>query len=198
MLFNYDIPNPKCFVILDFIADMIKLEFANQLVRQPAKLIYSLPVLTEHTTPYDDTYKGYITVSLGNLQEVSSNSDYQRFNAAYEIWVNNTVVQDSSVVNIDASEQSNREIKEIALAIRYILQAKENYEYPAGAIPNYKKVKSIDFTPIFKDENTRSESISLITFEVEYSEPVGEQALYPITGSDGTINNEIKHKENYL
>ena len=197
MSFNYNIPTPKCFVIREFIASMIKTEFANQLVRQPAKLIYGLKVLTEHTTPYDLDNKGYITVSLGNLQEISSNADYQRFNATYEIWVNNTVLQDSSVVNQDASEQSNKEIKEIALAIRYILQAKENYEYPVGACPNSKRVKSIDFTPIFKDENTRSESISLITFEVEYSEPVGEQALYPITGSDGTIDNDVKHKENY-
>lgn len=177
---------------------MIKTEFANQLVRQPTKLIYGLKVLTEHTTPYDLESKGYVTVSLGNLQEISSNGDYQRFNATYEIWVNNTVLQDSSIVNQDASEQSNKEIKEVALAIRYILQAKENYEYPAGARPNSKRVKSIDFTPVFKDENTRSESISLITFEVEYSEPVGEQSLYPITGSDGTIDNDVKHKENYI
>jgi hypothetical protein len=202
-LIQYIIPNSKSDEICESLTKLLRDEFANQLLLSPTNYIYNAEIENDRFTPFSNPYNEdgtliksdsintKIVVHFTGFDVLQTNPEYQRVKGKFAIRINHRLIENEIS---EGSEISQRDVKKLALIVRYILQSKEHYYLIPSGINGIhaKKVTGIQIESVFRTDSTINETSAQVDFEAEYNEVATDLTTYPVSGVDAITNNDIK------
>lgn len=179
---TYPIPVSNAEIITTAIADLLRVELANQYLLTNEE-VFNCNVDDERFTPYSDTNGTNVTVHMGQLDIQNSNPEFELVRGNYYI---RTSVRYTEEEDEEGSSISQKMAKRISMVIRYILMAKESLHINE-AIESLKS-SSIEMASPFREDTANNETASQVMFEVMFKEKVNDLPTFDLIGANLTTD----------